>query len=289
VLAGSIGALAFLYGMVQYIFGLRQGNGEQTKKGNTFMVWGLVALFVMFSYVGIIWLAQSFFGIQGMNDPVRLFTGGLQSSVSAPSPLSSPGSIFGAPMQSGGSSGVGWTTGGSSGGGIGTVTIGGGGSTGGTVGISGQRAQTSDFMINGRPASQQPGVLSCRGKSSGAWCGLGMECAQATDGSMACFRSMDIQGGRADPNATASVPPTSPSRASPNYVVDSECGGGLSCLNNVCSYSAPANSGPQEPVSAQSGYMCNPGYDCTLPDGGQGICSFSGDSCNSAVITDTPQ
>jgi hypothetical protein len=54
---------AFFFGIVQYIWGLRQGDAAKTKVGNNFMLWGLVALFVMFSVWGIIRFAQRTFGV----------------------------------------------------------------------------------------------------------------------------------------------------------------------------------------------------------------------------------
>jgi hypothetical protein len=56
-MAGAM--VVFFYGIVQYIWGLRQGDSGKTKIGNSFMIWGLVALFVMFSVYGIVKLAQS--------------------------------------------------------------------------------------------------------------------------------------------------------------------------------------------------------------------------------------
>lgn len=50
----SAGVIAFFFGIVQYIWGLRQGDTNKVSIGNQFMVWGLVALFVMFSVYGII-------------------------------------------------------------------------------------------------------------------------------------------------------------------------------------------------------------------------------------------
>ncbi len=54
----SLALLAFFYGLVEYIWAKRQGNGDKVKAGNDFMTWGLVALFVMFSVYGIIKFAQ---------------------------------------------------------------------------------------------------------------------------------------------------------------------------------------------------------------------------------------
>ncbi len=55
----ALGVIAFLYGVVEYIWARRKGDEKALADGNKFMVWGLVALFVMFSVYGIINLAQS--------------------------------------------------------------------------------------------------------------------------------------------------------------------------------------------------------------------------------------
>lgn len=65
----SLALLAFFYGLVEYIWAKRQGNGDKVKAGNDFMTWGLVALFVMFSVYGIIKFAQStLFGSTNMTE-----------------------------------------------------------------------------------------------------------------------------------------------------------------------------------------------------------------------------
>lgn len=51
--------VVFFMGIVQYIWGLREGNADKVSKGNQFMLWGLVALFVMFSVYGIVKLVQT--------------------------------------------------------------------------------------------------------------------------------------------------------------------------------------------------------------------------------------
>jgi succinate dehydrogenase/fumarate reductase cytochrome b subunit len=45
----SSALLVFFAGIVEYIWGKRQGDSGKVKTGNEFMTWGLVALFVMFS------------------------------------------------------------------------------------------------------------------------------------------------------------------------------------------------------------------------------------------------
>ncbi len=59
--------VAFFFGIVQFIWGSRDGDATKAKNGKNFMLWGLIALFVMFSVWGIINYAQRIFGIQGQN------------------------------------------------------------------------------------------------------------------------------------------------------------------------------------------------------------------------------
>ena len=58
---------ALFFGLVQYIWGAREGDSTKISKGNQFILWSLVALFVMFSVWGIVTYAQKIFGIQGNN------------------------------------------------------------------------------------------------------------------------------------------------------------------------------------------------------------------------------
>lgn len=74
-LALALAVVVFFFGIVEYIWGVRQGDGAKAKTGSMFMVWGTIALFVMFSIWGIIYFGQSIFGIEGRNDP-SLINGG---------------------------------------------------------------------------------------------------------------------------------------------------------------------------------------------------------------------
>jgi hypothetical protein len=60
-LAMAAGVIAFFYGIVQYIWGVREAKPEVIKTGNQFMMYGLLALFVMFSVYGIIKFGQRIF------------------------------------------------------------------------------------------------------------------------------------------------------------------------------------------------------------------------------------
>lgn len=57
----------FFYGVVVFILGrvTNKGDMKDLEKGKEFMLWGLIALFVMVSAWGIIRLAQGIFDIQG--------------------------------------------------------------------------------------------------------------------------------------------------------------------------------------------------------------------------------
>lgn len=61
---------AFFFGIVQFIWGSREGVAKQIEDGKNFMLWGLIALFVMFSVWGIVQYAQNIFGIQGQSSIV---------------------------------------------------------------------------------------------------------------------------------------------------------------------------------------------------------------------------
>ncbi len=64
----TLAVVAFFWGIVQFIWSARQGSdGKENTKGKQFMLWGLIALFVMFSVWGIIKFAQGVFKIQGDN------------------------------------------------------------------------------------------------------------------------------------------------------------------------------------------------------------------------------
>jgi hypothetical protein len=58
LLMGAAMAVFFL-GVVKYLWGVRDGDQTKIKEGNKFLLWGLIALFVMFSIWGIIKLFQN--------------------------------------------------------------------------------------------------------------------------------------------------------------------------------------------------------------------------------------
>lgn len=60
-LAMAAGVVAFFYGVVEYIWGLREGKTDKIVAGRQFMIWGIIALFVMFSVYGFINFGQKLF------------------------------------------------------------------------------------------------------------------------------------------------------------------------------------------------------------------------------------
>ena len=67
-LFASAALAAFFFGIVKYLIGVRNGDGTAVKNGNQFMLWSVLALFVMFSIWGIITFAQGILGIEGRNN-----------------------------------------------------------------------------------------------------------------------------------------------------------------------------------------------------------------------------
>lgn len=57
----SMAVVAFFYGVVQYVWGARKGDATAIAAGNQFMLWSVIALFVMFSIYGIIKFGQEIF------------------------------------------------------------------------------------------------------------------------------------------------------------------------------------------------------------------------------------
>jgi hypothetical protein len=58
-------SVAFFYGVFRYIWGIREGDEERVRVGNQFMLWGMIALFVMTSAWGIVAYVQGIFSING--------------------------------------------------------------------------------------------------------------------------------------------------------------------------------------------------------------------------------
>lgn len=65
--------LFFFYGVVVFILGRVSGKGDMAKleQGKQFMLWGLIALFVMVSVWGIVRLAQDMLGVKGSDIQIK--------------------------------------------------------------------------------------------------------------------------------------------------------------------------------------------------------------------------
>ena len=62
----TLGVVAFLTGLTQFIWNIRNGaDGKEATNGKQFMKWGLIGLFVMFSFWGIIIFAQNILQVKG--------------------------------------------------------------------------------------------------------------------------------------------------------------------------------------------------------------------------------
>ncbi len=61
----GLAILAFFWGLLKFIFSA--GNEEERSKGRGYMIWSLVALFVMFSVWGLLQFIGSAFNIQNVN------------------------------------------------------------------------------------------------------------------------------------------------------------------------------------------------------------------------------
>lgn len=58
----TLAVAGFIWGIIQYF--LNPDNEEKRKKGKSFMIWGLIALFVMISIWGLVGVLTSTFGIK---------------------------------------------------------------------------------------------------------------------------------------------------------------------------------------------------------------------------------
>lgn len=58
----SLAVVGFIWGVIQYF--INAENEEKRKKGKTYMIWGLVALFVMISMWGLVGILTNTFHIK---------------------------------------------------------------------------------------------------------------------------------------------------------------------------------------------------------------------------------
>ena len=198
----GLAVVSFFYGIVQYIWGLREGNAEKAKTGSSFMVWGLIALFVMFSVWGIIAYAQDLFKIQALRT------------------LTAPSVIIGGSGQAGASG----LPNGSAGLPSGSTIRAGGGQTGG--GSSACNGITSETQRNAC-LNAQGGGGGATGSTGGSYsCSPGYECTLPGGGIGLCN------------NAGACVSNASPNNVCLAYGDGTGCtdANGLTgvCISGVC-------------------------------------------------------
>ncbi len=58
----TLATAAFIWGVIQYV--INAENEEKRKNGKTFMIWGLIALFVMISLWGLVNVLTNTFGFK---------------------------------------------------------------------------------------------------------------------------------------------------------------------------------------------------------------------------------
>jgi hypothetical protein len=169
--------VAFFYGVVQYIWGVRDGDESRVQKGNIFLRWGLVALFVMFSVWGIVTYVQTIFGIQDKNTIIipTIQLGGTSPTTNA-SPLggtpTSPATGTQSPNGNGGAT------------------------AGADCAVLGASCGSSGLVCTNYTC-QQPGSSSsggsCSGKADGASCTLPSgstgTCGSNDEGTRGCYVS----------------------------------------------------------------------------------------------------
>jgi hypothetical protein len=58
----TLATAAFIYGIIQYF--INPDNEEKRKKGKSYMIWGIIALFVMISMWGLVGVLSNTFGVK---------------------------------------------------------------------------------------------------------------------------------------------------------------------------------------------------------------------------------
>ncbi len=194
-IAALLALLFFFYGLANF---LRSGGEKDAEKGRSLIIWGIVALFVLFSVWGIIKFAQSELGLGGVFSfgSTGITTGSLSSFTSNTSSTLG-GSTSGTFSTTGGSGSMG-------GSGINSSGIPSSGSGGLTVGGSGHQAT---YRYIKWEITQKKGEENCSGAA----------CVQASE-FVLLFNGTSVHW----PNGTTVINPsghTSPSET-PSNIID---------------------------------------------------------------------
>jgi hypothetical protein len=186
-LALSAAVVVFFFGIVEYIWGVRSGDAGKTKTGNTFMVWGLVGLFVMFSVWGIIYFAQSIFGIQGYTAQ-QVMEGRTQNPNQNTSPLDPSGAVI-IPVRNS----------------VGNMN-------GFDVPVTGSDSSGAVPVTGGGASS----VTKCIGKAVGDSCGAGFTCQMTETDTFQCVKSPTVNytPPPQSPVQSSTAPPSDPAQGS---------------------------------------------------------------------------
>ena len=177
----SASVVAFFYGIVQYVWGIRGGKIEAINAGKEFMIWALLALFVMFSVYGIIKFFQK-------------IVPGLDSTS-----ITIPNVIFEGSAGGGGTAGSG--------------AVGGAGTGGGTAGSGGVNQQQTVYTCPDgitKYYNQSDYTLACTSRNS-ITPGAGGATNINTGGD--CIDDNACSGGNVCINFTCQPPTTDPNGA----------------------------------------------------------------------------
>jgi uncharacterized membrane protein HdeD (DUF308 family) len=66
----GLAVVAFVYGIIEYF--LNPDNEEKRKKGKSFILWGVIALFVMISFWGIVGVLQNTFKTEDNSSGIKI-------------------------------------------------------------------------------------------------------------------------------------------------------------------------------------------------------------------------
>ena len=178
----ALAMTAFFWGLAQYIWAIREGDATKIQKGNQFMLWSVIAIFVMVSIWGIVLFGQTVFQFTGKTD-IKLPSFLIQGGSASPGSSGNPGGGAGQDIVPNGS--------GSPCSAVGQVRVNGNcvnqgddatpvpNGSGSPCSVSGQE------RVNGNCVFKEIDKAECVGKADGASCSIGscfqFSCLSAQD------------------------------------------------------------------------------------------------------------